>query len=605
MTLNNDGISFDSIINSSKEIHVRFKPVFLYATFAIVGLSACSGDNSGPAIVPLDPVVTVAPASLTIQVGQQATVAATVTSDTTGSSSGVTWSSSASTIASVNAATGQVTAVAAGTATITAASKLRPAKTATSVVTVTERPATTIQVSPSYAGLTVGQTVSIAAVVTNDTVGALSGVSWSSSAPNVAAVNATTGQVTALAGGTTIITATSKYRPGASATVAITVFFPTSVTLAMTGSGLVPERYTAEIAVRGNYAYTTSWGTRAGTPGNSVKIWNVAGATPILVDSLKISTTSTTSDVQISPDGTLLVVSTEGQSGGSIVIYNLSNPAAPTLISRYQTAQTTRGVHTVKLSVINGKLYGFLQIDPASAQELIVDMSNPASVQQVFVKVMGTPYVHDVFVRDGLLFAALWNDGMTIFDVGGGGKGGSPSNPIVLGIVKTKTGQIHNIWWLKDPVTGITKYVFLGEEGTWNGVIGSGGVTAGDVHVIDVSDMSAPKEVAMYSPGPGMGTHNFWVDEQSGILYAAYYNGGVRAIDVRGDLSTCTVAQRASYNSVTEQPLCDLRLMGREAGSGLTAGGYFVWGVMMQGNRLYVSDMGKGLVVLDISPLKR
>jgi hypothetical protein len=45
--------------------------------------------------------------------------------------------------------------------------------------------------------------------------------------------------------------------------------------------------------------------------------------------------------------------------------------------------------------------------------------------------------------------------------------------------------------------------------------------------------------------------------------------------------------------------------MGREAGTALTNGEYYVWGVMMQGNRLYASDMSRGLVVLDITGLKR
>jgi hypothetical protein len=379
--------------------------------------------------------------------------------------------------------------------------------------------------------------------------------------------------------------------------------------MATLGEGAVPERFTAEVAVKGNYAYTTTWGNRGfnGTTnrGDAVKIWNIANGTPLLIDSLKITNAGTTSDVQVSPDGSLLVVSTEQLSGGSIVIYDLSNPAHPTLISRYQTAQTTRGVHTVKMSVINGKLYGFLQIDPTPAQLVIVDMSNPANVQQVFAGVMGRPYVHDVFVRDGLLFAALWNDGMTIFDVGGGGLGGLPSNPVQIGNVRTSTGQIHNIWWYHDPVTGSKKYAFLGEEGPSSGPIGAGGTTQGDIHVVDVSNMAAPKEVAIYTLGSQMGTHNFWVDEQSGVLYAAYYNGGVRAIDVRGDLGTCTAAQKTISAGTPAEGECDLRLMGREIGTALTNGQYFVWGVMMQGNRIYASDMGRGLVVLDISALKR
>jgi hypothetical protein len=68
--------------------------------------------------------------------------------------------------------------------------------------------------------------------------------------------------------------------------------------------------------------------------------------------------------------------------------------------------------------------------------------------------------------------------------------------------------------------------------------------SSGDIHVVDVSNMAAPKEVAFYTDA-WAGTHNFSVDEPNGILYAAYYNGGVRALDVRGDLGTCTAAQKS------------------------------------------------------------
>src|SRR5688572_5779346 len=48
-------------------------------------------------------------------------------------------------------------------------------------------------------------------------------------------------------------------------------------TLRVLGHGAVGERYTGEVAVRGDWAYTTTWSTRAGQRGNAVKIWNVAG----------------------------------------------------------------------------------------------------------------------------------------------------------------------------------------------------------------------------------------------------------------------------------------------------------------------------------------
>jgi len=171
---------------------------------------------------------------------------------------------------------------------------------------------------------------------------------------------------------------------------------------------------------------------------------------------------------------------------------------------------------------------------------------------------MGTPFVHDVYVRDGILMTALWNDGLTIWDIGGGGKGGSVSNPVQMGTVKTSNGKAHNIVWMHDAVTHSTKYAFVGEEGP--GAIGSSSV--GDVHVIDVSNLSNPVEVAVFSV-QGAGVHNFSADEQRGILYLAYYNGGVRAISTRGDFNHCAGDEK------TTDGRCDLGKMKHELARGL------------------------------------
>src|SRR5690606_2378444 len=58
------------------------------------------------------------------------------------------------------------------------------------------------------------------------------------------------------------------------------------VALPVLGHGPVAERYTAEVAVRDGWAYTTTWGNRGGAVNNAVKIWDVSGAAPVLVDSL-------------------------------------------------------------------------------------------------------------------------------------------------------------------------------------------------------------------------------------------------------------------------------------------------------------------------------
>lgn len=361
------------------------------------------------------------------------------------------------------------------------------------------------------------------------------------------------------------------------------------VTLPVLGHGTVPERFTAEVAVRGTWAYTTTWRQRTAT-GNAIKIWNVADSVA-LVDSVIVSNTFTLGDVQISDDGSLLLVATEYTGPGSVILYDRSDPRAPVQIARYTSANTAPGVHTAKLGRVNGTLYAFLSINPDPARLVVLDLSNPAQPVEVLSRPMGRPFVHDVFVRDGLLFTALWHDGLSIWDIGGGGQGGSPSNPILLGNVETVNGSAHNVWWYH-AADGSKRYAFVGEEAP--GV--SGAASAGDIHVVDVSDPAAPREVAFFTV-PGAGVHNFTMDEANGFLYAAYYNGGVRVLDVRGDLSSCSAAQRESDGR------CNLAAMGREVGIGLGDVPVYVWGVALDGGRVFASDMLSGLYVLDTAPL--
>ena len=368
--------------------------------------------------------------------------------------------------------------------------------------------------------------------------------------------------------------------------------------LVVQGQGTVGDRYTAELWVRGNTAYTTTWGTRTVNDvqarGNAVKIWDVSATVPVLVDSLIISDAATLGDIEASSDGRYLVVATE--PAGSIVIFDLLNPRKPELVSRFSNTEIGNGVHTAEIQEVGGKLYAFLCIDPRGTERarlVIVDLSTPSSPVVVLSRMMGTPSVHDVFVKDGILMTALWNDGVTIFDIGGGGRGGTVANPVELGNVKTVGGKAHNIFWYHDPVTGSRKFALVGEEGPGSIPTSS----QGDIHVLDVSDMSNPREVAFYTV-PGAGTHNFSADEQRGILYAAYYNGGVRALNIRGDLGTCTAAQKSSDGR------CNLTKMNRELAKGPVGLSFpiFIWGVHFADGKLYASDMLSGLFRLSTVP---
>jgi hypothetical protein len=359
------------------------------------------------------------------------------------------------------------------------------------------------------------------------------------------------------------------------------------------GLGIVADRFTAEITVRGNFAYTSTWGDR-GAPGNAIKIWNVSGTTPVLVDSVIVPGASTIGDVQVTDDGQLLVAATEF-SPGSIAIYSLANPIKPQLLSRYSSSLTDPGVHTAEVQRISGKLYAFLCIDPRTgtpARLVIVDISNPAAPTQVYTAAMGNPYVHDVYVRDGILITALWDDGIRIWDIGGGNNGGSLANPIELGNVVTVGGEAHNVWWFHNAATGEKRYAFVGQEGP--GSIGA--FSTGDIHVVDVSNFAAPREVAFFHLD-GAGTHNFSMDETRGILYAAYYNGGVVALDVTGDLSSCTSEQKSTDGR------CDLGKMGRQLAQGpLVAGQVYIWGVQLLNGFVYASDMLNGVWKLKLLP---
>jgi hypothetical protein len=136
--------------------------------------------------------------------------------------------------------------------------------------------------------------------------------------------------------------------------------------------------------------------------------------------------------------------------------------------------------------------------------------------------------------------------------------------------------QAHNAWWFHNPVGNHKRYLFVGQEGP--GVIGSS--SAGDIHVVDLTDITQPVEVGFINV-PGAGTHNFWMDEARQVLYAGYYNAGVAAFDVSGTL----------------QGDLSSRLISKVQPGGPSA--TYTWGVQLAGGSLWSVDMLSGLWKLD------
>ncbi len=342
------------------------------------------------------------------------------------------------------------------------------------------------------------------------------------------------------------------------------------------GGNNVPDRFSSDLWVHGGYAYTGTWGLRNAKLGNALEVWqlNASGA-PALIDSVITSSITTVSDVEVSADGSLLMFTAENGPNAGLHVYSLANPAHPTFVSK---RTVNSGLHTGTLATIGGKLYAFTARNPSGAALLVFDLSNPASPALADSVPIPENYgIHDTFVRDGIAFVFAWNTGVIIYDVGNGIRGGSPTAPVEISRLVTSTNgvsagpQVHNGWWFHNPVNGDKRYLFIGQEGPAQ--IGSH--SSGDIHVVDVSNLAAPVEVAFYHM-PGAGTHNFWMDESRSILYAAYYNGGVVALDVSGTLS----------GSLTGREIARVQ----PGGSGNT----FTWGVQLYNGFLYASDMLSG-----------
>src|SRR5216683_2810786 len=189
-------------------------------------ITATSEGKSGTATVTVNGVpvasVTVSPATASIMVGQAVQLTATPKDANGNVLTGrvVTWASNNGGGATVNG-TGLVTALAAGTAIITAACE---SATGTTTVTVTNVPVASVTVSPPTASLTLGQTVQLTATPRDASGNPLTGrvVAWTSNGAAVATVNGN-GLVTGLGAGTATITAASE---GKSGTAAITVAPP-------------------------------------------------------------------------------------------------------------------------------------------------------------------------------------------------------------------------------------------------------------------------------------------------------------------------------------------------------------------------------------------
>ena len=317
--------------------------------------------------------------------------------------------------------------------------------------------------------------------------------------------------------------------------------------------------------------------------------WDVSDPTNITkVDSIKVDA-RIVNDVKVSKDSKICIITKEGASNrkNGFVIIDISNPSDVKVLSEY-TDGLTGGVHNVFID--DNHVYALNAFgNPAKFEVVnIEDPKNPKGVGK-FELELGSA-IHDIWIEDGIAYTSNWKDGLYIIDVGNGIAGGSPSNPVAVANYKYKTGANHAAFPFKSKSTG-KFYVVLGDEIFPDGVdFFAANETTGFLHFVDFTDLKNPKEVARYEL-PGYGSHNFWIEDD--VVYAGMYNGGVRVIDVSGEL------------------LGDLYKQGREIAAfktgspnGFIPNNTMTWGSQYFKGHVFYSDFNAGIGALKLLDTK-
>ena len=332
-----------------------------------------------------------------------------------------------------------------------------------------------------------------------------------------------------------------------------------------------------------DYAIT---GTHAAA--GAVYFWDVTDpASPVLTDSVVVDA-RTTNDVKVSEDGEICVISREGASNrrNGIVILDCRNPRDVTTISVFDD-ELTGGVHNLFIhedhvyAVNNGRRFD------------VINIEDPAGPHRVGRFELDTPghAIHDIWIVDGIAYTSNWGDGVVLIDVGGGDRGGSPSNPVEIARFRDIGGRTHAAFPYRSPTGRF--YVFMGDEAGRPGFDGQDPertpqFMSGYIHVVDFTDPDNPEEVARYEI-PEAGSHNMWIEDDK--LYAAFYNGGLRVLDISGELK----------GNLGEQGREIARYMAYDP-DGVVANAPFTWGPQIHKGNLFFAEYFSGLWAVKLQP---
>ena len=371
------------------------------------------------------------------------------------------------------------------------------------------------------------------------------------------------------------------------------------------GQGAVRSSHTSDLWVfegldGRDYAITGTW-SAAGW----AYFWDVTDPTNMFAtDSIQLDA-RTVNDVKAPPSGRYAALSREGASNRSngVVILDMADPAHPSIASTFETHGVTGGVHN--MFATEDYLFALAGGD----KYVIIDVRDPYNPRYVSEYNHPNSRVHDVWVHDGIAYSSEWENGVVVVDVGNGRWGGTIENPVFVTNVPYPVGATHAAFPYHQESTG-KFYLFLGDEMSgsgnepwagrgndnrpYNPNTGEGGVQGrmrGYLHIIDFTDPEEPLDVARYEI-PESGTHNLWIEDD--VLYQAHYKGGLRVVDISGEL------------------MGNLAHQGREIAvykpqdpGGFLRNQVSVWGAQPHKGYVFFSDMNSGLWAAKLSPRSR
>jgi hypothetical protein len=303
-------------------------------------------------------------------------------------------------------------------------------------------------------------------------------------------------------------------------------------------------------------------------------------------------------DISTTADGKIGVYTREEASNrkNGIVFFDASDPAHLKVLSEY-TETVTGGVHSAFID----KHYAYITDDATGSLRVIdfQDVQHPKEVarwqtENATAAMIASPngavatgrYLHDLYVKDGLAYLAYWRDGLIILDVGAGIKGGSPEHPQFVSQFKYNHYELYGNGWLAGTHSTFRykNYVFVGDE-VFPGLFQIDSKeripVRGICHVMDVSDIEHPRQVATYEIPEG-GMHNFWADND--MLFTGDYAGGGRVLDISGELRGNLYAQGREIARVwTGDP------------DGFRPNLPFAWGGQPANGLIFYNDINSGI----------